>query len=87
MCVPRPVRARWNSAPATANAPNIPPERSPIGKPMRIGGPSGSPVTLIAPPIACSARSKARNSRYGPSCPYAEIEHMISRGFAAASRG
>ena len=50
-------------------APNIPPARSPIGRPMRTGAVPGSPVRLIAPPIACRAKSKAGRSRYGPSCP------------------
>ena len=82
---PCPVRSRRNSAPATANAPSMPPARSPIGSPMRTGGPPSSPVTDMAPPIACSARSNAGQSRYGPSWPYAEIEHMTSRGLTAAN--
>ena len=46
---------------------------------MRTGRPPGSPVTDIAPPMACSARSNAGHSRYGPSCPYAEMAQTMIR--------
>ena len=56
-----------------------------MGRPMRTGPRPGSPVSDIAPPIAWSARSKAGQSRYGPSCPYAEIEQRTTRWFSAQS--
>jgi len=37
-----------------------------MGNPSRTGEPPGSPVTLIAPPMACIVRSKAGRSLYGP---------------------
>ena len=54
---PRPVRARSASAawiPTTASSPQT---RSTTAAPVFSGGPSGSPVTLISPPIACARKS------------------------------
>src|SRR5262249_20067258 len=48
MCAPSPVRSRRKSAPAIENAPNMPPARSAIGKPMRTGRPPASPATDLA---------------------------------------
>jgi hypothetical protein len=54
---PWPVRARSSSAawiPLAAISPQI---RSTTAAPTFSGGPSGSPVTCISPPIACSRKS------------------------------
>src|ERR1700752_4421758 len=37
---------------------HIPVPRSQIGSPTEIGGPSGSPVTYMIPPMPCAIRSK-----------------------------
>jgi hypothetical protein len=64
---------------------DVPPARSPIGRPMRTGGRPGAPVMLIPPPMARRARSKAGHSRYGPACPNAEMEQTMSRGLMPRS--
>ena len=42
---------------------------SPSEMPGRVGGPSGSPVTLKVPPQACAIMSKARFFSYGLPSP------------------
>jgi hypothetical protein len=54
--------------------PQSPAAKSVSGTPDFTGGPSGSPVTLITPPIACSVTSNPPSSARGPSWPNAEIE-------------
>ena len=53
---------------------------SPICAPATHGGPSGSPVVLIPPPIACATFSYALNSAYGPLEPKPLIDAITMRG-------
>ena len=45
---------------------------SSTGAPQSVGGPSGSPVTAMTPPIACTSMSTPGFSRHGPSGPNAD---------------
>ena len=54
---PRPVRSRSRSAARIPMAVCIPDMTSKTDIPARYGGPSGSPVRLIRPDIACTMRS------------------------------
>ena len=47
---------------------------SSTGAPHRTGGPSGSPITAMSPPIACTSMSTPGLSRHGPSGPNADSE-------------
>ncbi len=53
---------------------------SPICAPVTNGGPSGTPVVLIAPPIACATFSYALKSAYGPLEPKPLIEPITIFG-------
>ena len=53
---------------------------SPICAPVTNGAPSGTPVVLIAPPIACATFSYALKSAYGPLEPKPLIEPMTIFG-------
>ena len=54
---PRPVRARSISAAWMPLAASSPQTRSTTAVPAFSGRPSGSPVTAISPPMACSRKS------------------------------
>ncbi len=54
-------------------AQNSPEPRSATGMPLLTGRPSGSPVMLMTPLIACAMRSYPGRSAYGPVCPKPEI--------------
>ena len=54
---PTPVRARSTSAAWMPLAASSPQTRSTTAVPAFSGRPSGSPVTAISPPIACSRKS------------------------------
>ncbi len=56
-CCPCPVASRCRSAASTPMQPYSPANRSATGTPTFIGSPSGSPVRLITPPIACTRLS------------------------------
>ena len=58
----------------------VPPPTSPMGKPMYTGSSPGLPVTLMAPPRACTTPSKAGRAAYGPSCPNPESDAEMMRG-------
>ena len=49
---PRPVRSRWSSAASMPARRCTPVPESPICAPATTGGPSNSPVVLMAPPMA-----------------------------------
>jgi hypothetical protein len=53
---------------------------SPICAPVTKGGPSGTPVVLIAPPIACATFSYALKSEYGPLEPKPLMEPITIFG-------
>ena len=57
MCCPSPLRSRSASAASTAVAAYMPVRMSVIATPTFIGSPSGSPVTLISPPMAWIRKS------------------------------
>ena len=46
---------------------------SPREMPGRTGGPSGSPVMLMMPPIPWTTMSSAGRSRSGPVCPKPDV--------------
>ena len=71
---PRPVRSRAWMAIMMPSAENIPAVMSAIDTPHLTPGPPSGPVTLIMPLSACTIRSSAARSRYGPSWPNPEIE-------------
>ena len=52
MCWPSPLTSRWRRAALMATDAYIPAIRSAIGIPAFCGSPSGSPVTLMNPPMA-----------------------------------
>ena len=52
----------------------MPAVRSAIDTPARVPLLPGSPVTLTMPLSACTIKSSAARSRYGPSWPKPEIE-------------
>ena len=56
---PLPVRWRSQSAARMPCTAHIPVPRSQIGRPTEVGGPSGSSVTYMIPPMSCAIRSKA----------------------------
>ena len=47
---------------------------SSTGAPHSTGGPSGSPITAMSPPIACTSMSTPGLSRHGPVGPKADSE-------------
>jgi hypothetical protein len=57
---PRPVRSRSKSAVITPAYMCVPERKSIQVGPAFTGGPSGKPVTLIAPEAACTVKSSAR---------------------------
>ena len=62
----------------------MPAVRSAIGMPG-LAGRSGQPVVAIEALSACTMRSYARLSAYGPDSPYPEMSQPISRGCRALS--
>ncbi len=63
----------------------IPLPESPICAPLLVGGPSGQPVVLIPPPIACATVSYALKSSYLPG-PKPLIEAYEIRGLISRIR-
>ena len=74
MCCPFPPCSRWRIAARMLTAAYIPHITSAIPTPTFIGEPSGSPVTLIIPPMACIMKSYPGLCDFGPVCPNPEIE-------------
>ncbi len=60
---------------------------SPMLTPMRIGGPSASPLSAIVPPIAWATASTATIRLYGPVWPKPLSAAYTSRGFTSRSAG
>ena len=82
---PRPVRSRaWSAAstPVVAYSPQIMSIRA---APTFSGRPSGSPVTLIRPLIACSSRSYPGSRAACSPEPNALIEQYTTPGFVSAT--
>src|SRR6266851_1473355 len=79
---PLPVRSACLSAASSPIARCSPVPESPICAPVTNGGPSGTPVVLIAPPIACATFSYALKSAYGPLEPKPLIEPITTRGLS-----
>ena len=82
---PMPLRWRAWSASRIPCAAKIPPSRSQIAIPTRIGPLSSVPVTLISPEKPCAIWSNPGVSRIGPLAPKPEIEHPMMRGLREAS--
>ena len=59
-----------------------PPRTSPIAVPVRVGGESGQPVTLIIPLSAWAMTSYPGSRRYGPVCPNPDIEANMIFGLS-----
>ena len=80
---PWPVFSAWRSAASSPIAKCKPVPESPICAPVTKGGPSGTPVVLIAPPIACATFSYALKSAYGPDEPKPLIEPITIFGLSS----
>src|SRR6266478_4361553 len=64
--------------PCTAHMP-VP--RSQIGSPTEVGGPSGSPVTCMIPPMPCAIRSKPPLGRpIEPHMPASDAKRQLGAG-------
>ena len=66
---PWPVRSRWNSATITPYESRNALTWSAKPANVRVGGVSGSPVTLMTPPRACASGSSAGRCASGPLRP------------------
>ena len=75
--------------PCTAH---MPVRRSQIGRPTEVGGPSGSPVTCMIPPMPCDQVEAARPSREQSKLPRSSrrfqpaVARSCGRRFAQFSR-
>ncbi len=65
-------------------APFIPAATSEIAMGIRYGPPSGGPLMVIRPDIACATRSNPPLELYGPVWPKPEMEQYISDGLSSA---
>src|SRR6266478_1907122 len=84
-CWPLPVAWRWMIAARMPIAVCSPAPVAAISLITKVGGPSGEPVMLMAPAMACAIHSKLLYSAYGPPPPKPFTEAAIRRGFSRCS--